>query len=173
MNRRTSLKYLATAGIITSAGGGYFWLAKDREHTNLAIEAVLGRLKALDIENIKTEGAWGAARTLNHLAQSVEFSMTGYPDMKPKLFRQTVGQLAFSVFQANGRMTHGTDEEIPGEVINLEDKNATVARERLITALENFDAITGALHPHFAYGQLSKTQYSIAHAMHVDDHLFS
>jgi Protein of unknown function (DUF1569) len=38
-------------------------------------------------------------------------------------------------------------------------------------ALQRFDAHTQALKPHFAYGALSKSDYALAHVMHVNDHL--
>jgi len=95
----------------------------------------------------------------------------GYPVMKSKIFRNYVGTLAFSVFQANGRMTHGLDEEIPGEIVDLNNTNPAQARDRLIKSLELFSEYQESLHPHFAYGGLNKDQYALAHAMHVNNHL--
>ena len=171
MNRRSTLKYLATGGLIAALGGSYHWLSRNRDHTSLALDLIMNQLNSLDLDNIETTGEWEVARTFNHLAQSVEFSMTGYPDMKPKLFQNTVGKLAFSVFQANGRMKHGLDEIIPGEVVDVSNNSPTQARNRLIESLEIFDAFGESLQPHFAYGQLNKTQYAHAHVMHVNNHL--
>jgi len=171
MRRRASLKILAAGGIVSAIGGGYHWISKERDHADLALELLMERLDALALDSIETTGTWEVARTFNHLAQSVEFSMTGYPVMKSKFFRNSVGRLAFSVFQANGRMTHGLDEEIPGEIVNPDNTSPAQARIRLIKSLEKFSAYEETLRPHFAYGGLNKDQYALAHAMHVNNHL--
>lgn len=170
MNRRSTLKYLFGGGLLVALGGSHYWLSRDRDHGHLDLDALLSRLKALEPETIATSGAWQAARTFDHLAQSIEFSMVGYPELKSGLFRHSVGKLAFSVFQANGRMTHGLDEAIPGEVIQQANTDPLASRNRLITALETFDAFTRPLEPHFAYGSLSKKDYALAHVMHVNNH---
>ena len=170
MSRRSIIKYLALGGIIVGAGGSRHWLSRARDNKDLAINLTLERLSKLDLNAVESTGSWEVARTFDHLAQSVEFSMIGFPVMKPKVFRSTVGPLAFSVFQARGRMTHGLDEEIPGEVITLENTSSE-AYARLIDALESFDAHDGPLKPHFAYGALDRDQYAIAHIMHINNHL--
>ena len=50
---------------------------------------------------------------LNHAAQSVEYSLRGFPQMKPALFRHTVGSAAFAMFDARGVMRHALAEPIP------------------------------------------------------------
>jgi hypothetical protein len=45
-----------------------------------------------------------------------------------------------------------------------------VARARLLSALKDFEAHQGALKPHFAYGNLSREQYTRAHLMHLANH---
>ncbi len=155
-------------------GGGHRWLSKERDHADLSIDLVIKRLDSLALDSIETTGVWEVARTFNHLAQSVEYSMTGYPVLKSKFFRDYVGTLAFTVFQAKGRMTHGLAEEIPGEIVDQDNTNPTRARVRLIKALENFNELNEyeeSLQPHFAYGELNKKQYALAHAMHVNNHL--
>ena len=96
--------------------------------------------------------------------------MTGYPVMKPKLFQNTVGQLAFAVFQAQGHMIHSLDEAIPGEIVSATASTPTNALDRLVNALEYFDSFDGALKPHFAYGALNKPQYAVAHVLHINNH---
>lgn len=171
MKRRSTLKYLASGGIIVALGGGYHWLTKERDHADLGLDLIMKRLDSLDLNTIETTGAWEVARTFNHLAQSVEFSMTGYPEMKSPLFQNTAGKLAFSVFQARGRMMHGLDEKIPGEIVDANQEDPKQARQRLTDALEKFDGFTESLQPHFAYGNLNRTQYALAHVMHVNNHL--
>lgn len=169
MNRRSTIKLITASGLIAAVGGGYFWLKRPREHSELALDKTVEKINGLP-SNVNTVGAWNAARTFNHLAQSIEFSMTGYPVPKSAMFQNTVGQLAFNVFQARGQMSHALDEPIPGETIAATSTAELAARERLLKALANFDNFDGELQPHFAYGKLNKSQYAIAHSMHVNNH---
>ena len=59
-------------------------------------------------------GTWTLAQMLNHAAQSIDYSIDGFPEMKSALFRGAVGSVAFAVFQARGKMGHTLDEPIPG-----------------------------------------------------------
>lgn len=136
-------------------------------HTPL--DTAFRRLNALDLSAIQSTGDWNLGRTFSHLAQGVEFSMTGYPEEKPRLFQLTAGKLAFTVFNLRGRMSHGLDEPIPGEVIG--DVSADAGMNRLWTSLERFRDFNGALRPHFAYGALGKNQFATAHLMHIENHL--
>lgn len=133
------------------------------------IVRAFARLEALDLAAIETTGDWGLGRMFSHLAQGVEFSLSGYPKEKPKLFQASVGKLAFAVFSARGRMSHGLDAPIPGEIVAT--VSADEGMERLWTSLEAFREHQGALKPHFAYGQLNKAQFGRAHLLHIEDHL--
>lgn len=113
---------------------------------------------------------WTWAQTLEHCAQSIEYSMTGYPEPKSVLFQHTVGALAFAAFAARGRMTHGLNEPIPGAKPLSPNLSLDAARARLNQAVASFAAHSGPLKPHFAYGELSKAEYEQAHAMHVANH---
>lgn len=133
------------------------------------LDTAFRQLDALDLSAIQSTGDWDLGRTFSHLAQGVEFSMSGYPEEKPKLFQITVGKLAFTVFKLRGRMSHGLDEPIPGEVIG--NVTAEEGLGRLWTSLEHFRDFNGALRPHFAYGALGKDQFALAHLMHIENHL--
>jgi len=171
MDRRTTIKLLAAGGATVALGGGYHWLTKERDHSKLGLDITLNRISTLELDSIETTGAWEVARTFDHLAQSIEFSMVGFPVQKSSLFQNTAGKLAFSIFQANGRMTHGLDEEIPGEVVETANADPARARTRLLDSLERFESFSGELMPHFAYGNLNKDQYAVAHVLHVNNHL--
>ena len=41
---------------------------------------------------------------------------------------------------------------------------------RLRTAVQRFQAYTGPLKPHFAYGALSRSDFALAHALHIANH---
>ncbi len=116
-----------------------------------------------------TTGAWKLGQILEHATQSVEYSMTGYPQKKSAVFRATVGAAAFLVFDTQGSMSHALDEPIPGAPAL---KNAALgpAVARLRDALGRFAAHKRGLQPHFAYGDLTHAQYTRAHLMHLANH---
>jgi len=125
MERRSSIKLLALGGIALATAGGYHWLSKTRDHPQLAIDRTLERLDKLNVAELQGTGSWDVARTFNHLAQSID------PKMKSPVFQNTVGQLAFSVFQARGKMSHDLEEAIPGESI----QESNVDHYRILSTL--------------------------------------
>lgn len=136
-------------------------------------ESIASALKAL--ETLRTApprmtGAWDLAQVLHHAAQSVEYSLQGFPQPKPAWFLASVGPLAFAVFAARGRMSHGLAEPIPGAPAIALGQPLGPAVDRLVAALRSFEAHTGPLAPHFAYGALDKPAYTQAHLMHLADH---
>lgn len=130
----------------------------------------LRTLDALKKNPPKTTGAWDLAQVLHHAAQSVEYSLGSFPQPKAAWFRATIGPLAFSVFSARGRMSHGLAEPIPGAPAIAAGQPLDAAVERLVAALRAFDAHSGPLAPHFAYGALDKKAYERAHLMHLANH---
>ncbi len=96
--------------------------------------------------------------------------MSGFPEQKSVVFQKTVGQLAYKVFNVRGKMSHGLDDVIPGEVVTTEGE-AEGGLLRLKTALLTFKAYEAEMKPHFAYGHLSKDDYAIAHVLHINNHL--
>lgn len=119
---------------------------------------------------LRHDGAWTVPQLLVHLAQSIEFSMSGYPQPKPAWFQASLGKTAFALFDARGKMSHDRDEPIPGAPAL--DAEATLKQgvQRLLDAMDAFAAWTGPLKPHFAYGALSKPEYQRAHLMHIAHH---
>ena len=113
---------------------------------------------------------WDLARVLHHLAQSIEYSMQGFPELRSGLFRATVGPAAFAWFDHRGRMSHGLTEPIPGAPALPNGQPLVPAITRLRAAVMAFEAHEGALRPHFAYGPLDKAAYRRAHLMHLADH---
>ena len=118
----------------------------------------------------RTSAGWPLPQVLAHLAQSIEFSITGFPELKSGLFRATVGRAAFAVFDARGAMTHPLDQPIPGAPDLAGQTDLAAAAQRLVAAIDAFEAHTGALQPHFAYGALDRVAYARAHLMHIADH---
>ncbi|MFK7886336.1 MAG: DUF1569 domain-containing protein [Gammaproteobacteria bacterium] len=154
------------------AVGTASWLATGPALPEPGIARALARLDQFDAgSGLSTHGAWSAFKVFEHLAQSVEMSIHGYPEHKSALFQRTAGAAAFAVFRKRGQMRHGLDEPIPGAPGIESDGDVASAMARLRTALLDFEAYQGTLAPHFAYGQLSREQYAIAHALHLDNHL--
>ena len=114
--------------------------------------------------------AWSWAQTLTHCAQSIEYSMAGFPAAKPRLFQLSVGAAAFSVFSRRGRMSHDLAEPIPGAPLLDASTDSAAAVARLRQAVQGFQTWQGPLRPHFAYGNLSKPEFERAHAMHLANH---
>ena len=71
-------------------------------------------LDLLFSEKVGQGHAWNLSQVLQHLAQSIEFSMQGFPALKGAWFRSSIGSAAFAVFNARGVMSHSLDEPIPG-----------------------------------------------------------
>ncbi len=117
----------------------------------------------------KTTEGWPLSVVLDHLAQSIAMSMDGFPEPKSALFQNTVGTAAFAFFRLRGGMSHGLTEPIPGAPA-LTSRDWRLAVANLDAALARFDAHTGALKPHFAYGALAKADYALAHRFHCADH---
>jgi hypothetical protein len=118
----------------------------------------------------RAAGAWPLAAVLDHLAQSVEMSMDGFPQPRSALFQGTAGSAAFAFFKWRGRMSHGLDEPIPGAPALAASANWRPSAQRLRGAITRFNGFGGALKPHFAYGALDKRDFALAHAFHIANH---
>lgn len=117
-----------------------------------------------------SSATWNWAQTVAHCAQSIEYSMAGFPEAKSALFQRTAGAAAFRVFTWRGRMTHDLTEPIPGAPVLAADTDPTAAVARLRAAIQAFRQWPGELRPHFAYGSLDRRDYDHAHAMHLANH---
>ncbi|HUR90486.1 MAG TPA: DUF1569 domain-containing protein [Ramlibacter sp.] len=120
--------------------------------------------------SVRATGAWPLSSVLDHLAQSIEMSMDGYPQPKSALFQKTAGRAAFAVFRMKRRMSHGLDQPIPGAPLLVAGADWKPAAVRLRQAIVRFESHTGPFAPHFAYGALAKPDYALAHCMHIANH---
>jgi Protein of unknown function (DUF1569) len=135
------------------------------------LEGALTWLDALEKSAApRSNGAWPLAAVLDHLAQSIEMSMRGFPEPKGALFQSTVGAAAFAVFKWRGKMSHSLDEPIPGAPPLAVTASWQSTSLRLRKAILAFEGYSGALKPHFAYGALSKTDFALAHVFHIANH---
>ncbi len=166
MNRR---HLLLAGGTIVLAGAGVGWQRSRRPSP--ALGPLIEHLGELQTRPLASTGAWSVFRIFSHLAQSIDYSIGGYPELRPAWFRATLGPTAFFGFETADAMRHGLDEPIPGAPMVALDGDAATALSALIDTLQKFESYDGPLQPHFAYGVLSKQQYLAAHSMHVRNHL--
>jgi hypothetical protein len=135
-----------------------------------SMDAALKTLEQLKTAAPRMTGAWDLPHVLHHLAQSIEYSMTGFPASKPAWFQATLGAYAFALFNARGQMTHSLTEPIPGAPDIAQGQPLAPAVDHVVAALRAFDQYAGPLAPHFAYGALDKASYTRAHLMHLGNH---
>jgi hypothetical protein len=114
---------------------------------------------------------WTLGQAIAHCAQSIECSVTAYPQLRSGLFRATIGPLVKRKFLRAGAMSHDTTAPIPGapeiaSAIALAD-----ACDRALAAVAAFATHDGALAPHLAYGRCTKDEYAQLHWLHLADHL--
>lgn len=170
MKRRRLLQLTALGGV-AAAGAGYWALPRTVAPAPVSLEAAQRLLAGWEGRTLVSLAGWSPAEVFNHCAQSIEFSLTGYPQLKPAWFRHSVGPLAFDLFAARGAMRHPLDEAIPGAPALDAPVAQAEALARLQRAFADFAGHTGELAPHFAYGALDHAEYAQAHVMHLYDHL--
>lgn len=138
------------------------------ENLNEAVKAV-ERMSPELASRSTTSAGWTPAQILEHCAQSIEYSVRGFPQNKGSIFHATLGRLVSRKFLAQGFMRHSLDAPIPGAP-EPEAKNLEAAQARLLAAVAEFRAAQ-ELAPHFAFGKLSRAEFEKLHAFHIADHL--
>lgn len=160
-------------GAVAAGAAALWWASRPAALQSPAFdstEAALRTLAALKVQAARSTGGWDLAHVLHHTAQSIEYSMQGFPELKPAWFRASVGPVAAVVFSARGRMSHSLTEPIPGAPDIAQGQPLGPAVDRAIAALQAFERHDGPLQPHFAYGALDKSDYRRAHLMHFANH---
>lgn len=170
MQRRTLLKGAAIGGLV-ALGAGFWALPTGAAPAALSLDGARQVLEGLKGQVLASISGWTPTEVFNHCAQSIEYSLDGYPELKPAWFRNSIGHVAFAVFSARGAMRHPLTEVIPGAAPLAEPASQELALQRLQAAFERFAAHTGGLKPHFAYGALSHEEYAAAHVLHLYNHL--
>ncbi len=135
-------------------------------------EAITRLRELASAPNIDTKGPWSLHQIMVHCRQSVDYSLDGFPKLRPALIRKTIGSWVGQRFLRRGHLGHRTDASIPGapEVDRVGDGRRAITA--LIASLERFAAADqAATKPHFIFGELSKEEYERLHVLHVADHL--
>lgn len=129
------------------------------------------------LQKLQAKGAGTPSRgmtlhqVLLHCTQSIDYSLRGFPQMKPKLIRATVGRIVVGRFLSAGRMSHNLAAPVPGAPAIPAQGELGPAWAALFAALDRFEKHEGPLHDHFIFGALSKESFGRLHAMHIADHL--
>jgi hypothetical protein len=118
----------------------------------------------------RSTGAWPLGAVLEHMAQSINMSLDGFPQPKSAVFQATAGAAAFAVFKWRGQMSHSLSEPIPGAPALGLGGDGRAGATRLRAAITRFNSHSGVLKPHFAYGALAKADFAVAHTLHIANH---
>ncbi|MCW8879217.1 MAG: DUF1569 domain-containing protein [Kangiellaceae bacterium] len=170
--RRQLIKKIGLYGIGVSVPiGGLWWLNGEPNFTKLNFSETLEILDILKVSQVSSSGRWDVPTILAHITQSIELSIEGYPEHKSDLFKSTVGATAFKAFARTGTMSHGLDEAIPGAETIPKGLAVNTSIAKLELAIARFKAHQGGLQPHFAYGELTKSEYELAHVLHFMNHM--
>lgn len=137
-------------------------------HYDLA--ALLQAVQQLPL-TLQTPGRWNLSEVLQHCAQSVRYSLDGYPQSFSPWFQHSAGAAAFTLFRAAGQMRHDLNEPVPAAPVLDAELPVAEARAVLVAELQRFMQHSGPLAPHFAYGRLDKPAYAAAHWLHIRNHL--
>lgn len=181
MKRRKFIQYTSIIGGGLAAGGVGFSVIFDKKTSHQPLQLRKVRFTTLaeareEVERLEKakdivlSGEWDLYQNLIHCSQSIEYSLTGYPMNRNAVFQNTLGNMAFKKFNKQGYMAHFLNEPIP-EAPEIRPKGELDrAFFRLRKAIDDFQRHQGVYKQHFAYGELTKKEYELAHAMHLADH---
>lgn len=145
-------------------------MATDYRFSSLA-EARAALVSLRDAGVTRTARGMSLHQALTHCAQSLEFSLTGFPQEKSLLFRRTAGRLAAALFTRRGYLKHDLAAVVPGAEAIAPEGDLAAAWTRLLTAIDRFEQHQGPLREHFAFGAQDKASLGRLQAMHLADHL--
>ena len=120
---------------------------------------------------LSPRGTYTFSQTVQHAAQSIGYSMTGYPRLAPVSLRVTVGRAVKHLFLRRGAMRHNLSAPVSGAPDldpGLRDLAAIAVLRATVSRLAGFD---GALQPHPTYGRCTKEQVASLQTLHLREHL--
>lgn len=124
-----------------------------------------------NLDMILEKEEWSGYKTLVHCAKTIQYSMTGYPVLKPYFIRITIGKIVIHKFLKQGYMKHSLSADVMGSP-PVEDNGTTESGKIiLLEAIDKFLAYQETLHPHLLFGKINKKQYDNYFALHIGDHL--
>ena len=93
--------------------------------------------------------AWSLPQTIVHCAQSIEYSIAGFPRGRSRIFQAVLGRAVKRRFLRRGVMFHNRAAPIPGAPAIPSSVTRAEVFERLKRAVADFQAHSGTLAPHF------------------------
>lgn len=172
MSRKSFLKLTAGVAVASTVAPTLTGCAASgRALTFSTIDEVLNELDLME-ENLDTlvmDQPYTLYKALTHMAQSMEYSMTGYPKLDSPL-AQSIKKIGFNIFKSQGYMSHDLGAPVPDAPEIPDEGPIEDAFLRLRNACSDFQNYTGALHPHFSYGTLSYEDWELAHSFHCANH---
>lgn len=172
MSRKSFLKLTAGVAVASTVGTTLTGCgASGRQLMFSSIDEVLAELDLMEanLDTLVMDQPFSLFQALTHMAQSMEYSMTGYPQLDSP-FTQSIKKIGFGVFKSQGFMSHNLGAPVPGAPEIPEEGSLEDAFLRLRNACGDFQNYTGALHPHFSYGTLSYEDWELAHSFHCANH---
>ncbi len=178
ISRKLFLKKAGSTVLLVTAGGsilslidcGGSPLARNLRFSNLD-EALAEIERIQKAASVSSNGIWSPSQVFAHLAQSIEYSISGYPENKPAMFRKTIGRVVLRKFLGAGQMSHGLADAIPGAPALDPNLPLADAAAKLKSSIAAFRAQQGELAIHFVYDAVTRTEYEQVHAMHIANHL--
>ncbi len=172
LSRKQFLKLSAGVAAATTVGPTLTGCAATgRKLKFTAIDDVLAELVLIEanLDTVVMDQPYTLYKALTHMAQSMEYSMTGYPKLD-SAFVQSIKKLGFLIFKSQGFMSHDLGAPVP-DAPEIPDEGVMAdAFLRLRNACSDFQVYTGALHPHFSYGELDYDDWTLAHVFHCANH---
>jgi len=146
--------------------------ARRRAATRRGVLAqALERAEKCEFDAKEPATGWSLPQALAHCAQSIEFSIVGFPRLRGRVYQAVLGRALKRRFLRRGVMFHNRAASVPGAPPMPATLTRGEALARLRRAIDRFQAHEGPLAPHFTYGLATKEEYEALHAMHLTDHL--
>ncbi|MDX1957610.1 MAG: DUF1569 domain-containing protein [Leptospiraceae bacterium] len=159
----------STISLLDSCSGDKMLI---REVKLSSLEEARKELESISkIKSVTTTGKWDVGQVFEHCAQSIEYSLVGYPENRSYFFRRTIGRVVLNKFLSQGYMSHNLNDPIPGAPELNSSKDFHSGLERLLRAIDSFESFRGEPKIHFVYDSVSKSDYGKIHAMHIANHL--
>lgn len=136
-----------------------------------SLEEAKKELLKLSEEGRKEPEGWSFYKTFSHCAKTIDYSIAGYPALKPAIVRSTIGKLAIQKFLKQGYMKHDLQADVPGSPEIMNQGSFSDGIEILLDSIDKFQAYQGDLKPHLLFGTMNKEAYDKYFAMHIADHL--
>lgn len=114
---------------------------------------------------------WSPYKTFVHCAQTIKYSMEGYPKTKPLIIQLTLGKIVFKSYLKQGYMKHNLSAPVPGSPFIEDSNDINRGIDILIDAIDLFQKFEGEFKRHLIFGGMTKEEYGTYFSMHIMDHL--